>query len=93
MQAGTCHNYMQYLNFVNFHDDLYKDTKSKSIKFTANLYWTKTEISYMSRLPTYDISYTYLAEDRAEFMRTSEMCRKSCPILQIYYMYKIQIFI
>ena len=35
----------------------------------------------MSRLPTRDISYTYLAEDRAEFMQTYEMCRKSCPIL------------
>ena len=27
------------------------------------------------------------------FMQTNEMCRKSCPILQISYMYEIQIFI
>ena len=26
-------------------------------------------------------------------MQTNEMCRKSCPILQISYMYEIQIFI
>ena len=26
------------------------------------------------------------------FMQTNEMCRKSCPILQIFYMYEIQIF-
>ena len=39
------------------------------------------------------ISYTYLAEDRAGFYQTYEMCRKSCPILQISYMYEIQIFV
>ena len=32
------------------------------------------------------ISYTYLAEDRAEFYAKNEMHRKSCPILQISYM-------
>ena len=41
------------------------------------------------------ISYTYLAEDRADFYanKINEMCRKSCPILQISYIYEIQIFI
>ena len=39
------------------------------------------------------ISYTYLAEDRAKFMQTNEMYRKFCPILQISYMYEIQIFV
>ena len=46
-------------------------------RFAGRLHWTKTEISYMSRLPTHDISYTYLVEDRAEFHVTNEMCRKS----------------
>ena len=32
-----------------------------------SIHWTKIEISYMSRLPTHDISYTYLAEDKVEF--------------------------
>ena len=27
------------------------------------------------------------------FMQTSEICRKSCPMLQVSYMYEIQIFI
>ena len=36
------------------------------------------------------ISYTYLAEDRAGFYA---MCRKSCPILLISYMYEIQNFV
>ena len=39
------------------------------------------------------ISYTYLAEDRAEFWRMNETCQKCYPILQISYMYEIQIFI
>ena len=51
------------------------------------------------RFPTYPayqnmtfphISYTYLAENRTEFYI---MCRKFCPILQISYMYEIQIFL
>ena len=40
-----------------------------------------------------DTSFTYQIEDRAEFMQTNEMYRKSCPILQISYMYEIQIFV
>ena len=44
----------------------------------------------MSCLPKYDISNTYLAEDRARFMQTYEMYWKSCPILQISYMYEIK---
>ena len=43
-------------------------------------------------VPKHDISNIYLAEDRVEFY-ANEMCRKSCPILQISYMYEIQIFI
>ena len=41
------------------------------------------------------ISYTCLAEDRAEFLHMNEMCRKLCPILliQISYMYEIFWFI
>ena len=30
-------------------------------------YYTKSKISYMSCLQKHDISYTYLAKDRAEF--------------------------
>ena len=48
------------------------------------------------KLPKHDIphiSYTYLAEDKAKFMQTNELCRKSCPILQISCMYEIQIFL
>ena len=39
------------------------------------------------------ITYTYLAEDRVGFYATCEMCRKSCSILQISYMYEIQLFV
>ena len=58
--------------------------------------YTKNKISYMSCLPKYDIFshflHIYLVEDKAEFWKMSEMHQK-CPILQISYMYEIQIFI
>ena len=61
-------------------------------------HWTKSKISYMSCLSQQDISSHFQhipAWQRIgwNFMQTNEMCRKSCPILQISYMHEIQIFV
>ena len=40
----------------------------------------------MSCLPKHEFSYS-LAEDRAEFCKINEMCRKFCPILHEIHSY------
>ena len=60
---------------------------------TDQYHWANTKISYLPCLQKHDVSYTYLVEDRAKFHANEEMCRKSCPILQLSYMTEIQTFI
>jgi hypothetical protein len=42
---------------------------------------------------THDLSYTCLAENRAEFLQINEMCRNFFPILHISYVHEIHIFV